>query len=140
LGLLTALIYGSFLEWFIHRYVMHSARISKLAFERHAISHHSERRSLKAFYIPPEDNFHYSIGESSFVPILWFMHMPVYLTVGYFLRVPPAVGLAIGGLLYLMAYELLHYYIHAPRNYAFQRTRLFRLYCEYHIVQHHQAR
>ena len=140
LGLVCALVYGSFLEWFIHRFVMHSDRISKLAFQRHAISHHSTRRSLRNFYIPPEEEFHYSIGESSFVPILWFIHLPMYIVVGYYFTLSPAIGLGIGGLLYLLAYEILHFYIHAPRNYRFQRTRLFRFYCEYHRLHHHKAR
>ena len=140
LGVLAAFFYCTFLEWFIHRYVMHTNRISKLAFDRHAISHHSERRSLKTFYISPDGEYKYEIGESSFVPILWFMHMPMFIVVWRYVSIPGCIALSIAGLLYLVAYEVLHFYIHAPRNYLFQRTRLFRFYCEYHRLHHHKAR
>jgi hypothetical protein len=140
LGLVGALVYGTFLEWFIHRFVMHTSKISRLAFDRHAIAHHTERRSLKAFYASPEEEYHYEIGESSFVPVLWFLHLPIFFVVWRFISIPAAITLATGGLLYLIAYEVLHFYIHAPRNYLFQRTRLFRFYCEYHRLHHHKAR
>ena len=35
---------------------------------------------------------------------------------------------------------MLHFFIHTPRNYWFQRTRLFHFYCEYHRVHHHRAK
>jgi hypothetical protein len=139
-GLLGSLIYGSFLEWFIHKYVMHTNKISQLAFDRHAIAHHTERRSLKTFYIPPEDHATYHIGESSVVPLLWLAHLPFYYVVSRLFGMPAAVGLAVGGLLYLIGYETIHFFIHAPKNYWFQRTRVFRFYCEYHRVHHHKAR
>ncbi len=140
LGAVCAFVYGSFLEWFIHRHGMHTSRLSKLAFERHAIAHHTERRSLKTFYIGPEEDSRYHFGESSFIPILWFIHFPIYYLVWHFFNPAAGVGTALGGLLYMLGYEFIHFYIHAPRNYWFQRTRLFRFYCEYHRVHHHRAR
>ncbi len=141
LGLLGSLIYGSFLEWFIHRQAMHTPKISKLAFERHAIMHHTERRSLKSFYIPEEDPAqHYHLGESSFIPVLWAVHFPAYLLVWKLSNLWAGIGVAAGGLLYMLGYEIIHFYIHAPKGYRFQKTRLFRYYCEYHRVHHHKAR
>jgi hypothetical protein len=141
-GFIGSLIYGSFLEWFVHKVVMHSTSISKLAFERHAVEHHGTRRALKTFYIPPGDEAaHYHIGESSVIPLLWLAHLPLYWAswrLSHSLGV--GIGAAAGGLLYLMGYEFIHFFIHAPKNYWFQRTRLFRFYCEYHRVHHHKAR
>ena len=140
LGLLAMIIYGSFLEWFVHRYGMHTDKISKWAFDRHAIQHHSTRRSGKSFYIPPEDHATYDITESSAVPLLWLAHLPVYYLIWVYINPPAAVGFAVGAALYVLAYELLHFYIHAPKNHWFQRTRLFRFVCEYHRLHHHKAR
>lgn len=140
LGLLAMLVYASFLEWFVHKYGMHTNKISKWAFDRHAIQHHSTRRSFKSFYIPLEDKATYDITESSAVPLLWLAHLPLYLLIGKYWNVPAGVGTATGGAVYILAYELLHFYIHAPKNHWFQRTRLFRFYCEYHRLHHHRAR
>lgn len=140
LGFLGMILYASFLEWFVHRYGMHTEKISKWAFKRHAIQHHSERRSLKNFYIPPEEEARYELIDSSVVPLLWIAHLPVYFLVGKYVSVPAGVGMAVAGAVYLLAYEFLHFYIHAPKGHWFQRTRLFRFYCEYHRVHHHKAR
>jgi hypothetical protein len=136
LGLLATAVYGSFLEWFVHRYGMHTQKLSKWAFKRHAIQHHSMRRSLKTFYVPD----FYRIWDSSAVPLLWLAHVPLYLAAGYFFNIWAAIGTATGAMLYTVGYEVLHFFIHAPRGYWFQRTRLFHFYCEYHRVHHHRAR
>src|SRR6202011_310396 len=100
-----------------------------------------ERRSLKSFYIPQDDpHQHYHIGESSFIPVLWLIHFPLYILVWKMTNIAAGAGVAVGGLLYMMGYETIHFYIHAPKGYWFQRTRLFRFYCEYHRVHHHKAR
>jgi hypothetical protein len=141
LGLAGSLFYGSFLEWFIHRVVMHTTKISNLAFDRHAIQHHSSRRSLKTFYMHPEDEEgRYNLGESSVIPLLWLAHLPMYWAVYHFWGLPAGIAMASGGMLYLLGYEFIHFFIHAPKNHWFQRTRLFRFYCEYHRIHHHKAR
>jgi hypothetical protein len=140
LGLAGSLFYGSFLEWFIHKIVMHTTRISQLAFDRHAIEHHITRRSLKTFYIAPEEDATYHLGESSVIPLLWLAHLPAYLVIGKYCGLWAGIGMGTGGMLYLLGYEFIHFFIHAPKNHWFQRTRLFRFYCEYHRVHHHKAR
>ncbi len=140
LGLLAALVYGSFLEWFIHKEVMHTKRFSNLAFERHVVDHHATRRALKNFYIPPRENKTYDVGETSVVPILWAVHAPLYALMWWTLGMPVALGVALGCMIYIAGYEVLHFFIHAPKNYRFQRTRVFRFYCEYHRVHHLKPR
>ena len=140
LGFVGVLLYCSFLEWFVHKYGMHTDKISKWAFSRHAIQHHTARRSLKRFYIPPEEKAAYDLTGSSAVPLLWIVHLPMYFLVGWYGGVAAGVGVAVGAAVYILAYEFLHFYIHAPKGHWFQRTRLFRFYCEYHRVHHHRAR
>lgn len=140
LGLAGSLLYGSFLEWFVHNIVMHTQKISKLAFDRHAVEHHTVRRSMKTFYATSEENEIYHLGESSVIPLLWLLHVPAYLLTWKYFGLAAGIGAATGGMLYLIGYEFIHFFIHAPRNYLFQRTRLFRFYCEYHRVHHGRAR
>lgn len=135
-GLVLMLVYCSFAEWFVHRVGMHTERLSKWAFRRHAIQHHSQRRSLKTFYAVDV----YRILDSSAIPLLWLVHFPVYWAVGALFNLWAAAGTALGALLYVSFYEVLHFHIHTPRGHWFQRTRLFHFYCEYHRVHHHRAR
>lgn len=140
LGLFAMGIYGSFMEWWIHRFGMHTERVSKWGFKRHAIGHHSERRSLKSFYVPIDNPVAYHIWESSAVPALWFAHLPLFWLIHVFWNPQAAIGAGVGAALYITAYEVIHFFIHSPRGYWFQRTRLFHFYCEYHRVHHHRAR
>ncbi len=140
LGFLAMCIYGSIAEWFVHRVGMHTTHLSKWAFKRHAIDHHATRRSLRAFYAPEEERKGYEIMEASSVPVLWFVHIPLFVLIGYVWNVQAAIGAAIGAGLYITAYEVLHFYIHTPLNYWWQRTRMFHFYCEYHRLHHHRAR
>lgn len=135
-ALLITLVYCSFMEYFVHRVGMHTQWISKWSFKRHAIQHHSQRRSLKTFYSPDK----YIIWDSSAIPLLWLIHAPLYWGVGKLFGFWAGVGVAIGAGWYVGFYEVLHFHIHTPRNQWFQRTRLFQWWCEYHRIHHHQAR
>ncbi len=137
LGFVLTCIYASFAEWFVHRVGMHTEKISKWAFKRHAIQHHAQSRSLKSFYAPLQ---RYEIWESSSVPLLWLAHIPLYLLVAFTVNKWAAIGCAAGAGFYITAYEVIHFFIHTPRNYWFQRTRLWHFYCEYHRYHHHRAR
>lgn len=136
-GFVGVLIWGSFMEWFIHRVGMHTEWISKWSFKRHAIQHHSQRRSLKTFYVPTDK---YKIWESSAVPLVWVLHFPLFWLIYAVFNLWAAIGVAVGAALYVGTYEVIHFFIHTPRNYRFQRTRLFHFWCEYHRVHHHRAR
>ncbi|MCC2669021.1 MAG: hypothetical protein K0Q72_1492 [Armatimonadetes bacterium] len=136
LGLLATVVYCSFAEWFVHRYGMHTQRLSKWAFKRHAIQHHSMRRSLKTFYAVDV----YKIWQSSAIPGLWLLHLPMFWGVATLTNWWAGAGAAAGAGLYITFYEVLHFHIHTPRGYWFQRTRLFHFYCEYHRVHHHRAK
>jgi hypothetical protein len=139
IAFLVTCLYASFLEWFVHRYGMHTELISKWSFRRHAIEHHSQRRSLKAFYAPVDPPTRYQVGEDSAVPLLWLAHIPLYLVLGWW-NLGAGIGTALGAGFYLTAYEVLHFFIHTPRESWVQKTRLFRFYCEYHRIHHHRAR
>lgn len=136
LGVVLMVVYCSFAEWFVHRYGMHTQKLSKWAFRRHAIQHHAQRRSLKTFYSPDI----YKIWQSSAIPLLWLLHAPLYFLIGALTNQGVGIGAALGAGLYVSGYEVLHFFIHTPRNYWFQRTRLFHFYCEYHRVHHHRAK
>jgi len=140
LGLLATLVYASFAEWFVHRVGMHTEYLSKWAFRRHAIQHHAQRRSVKTFYAGEHDPEPYVIWDSSSVPLLWVAHFPLYWVVWTFVNPAASVGVAIGAGMYVAAYEWMHFMIHHPRHYWFQRSRLWEWYCEYHRLHHHRAR
>lgn len=139
-GFFAAVVYSSFLEWFIHKHVMHTTRVSREAFRRHVVDHHNTRQAMARFYIPVEDEKSYDLGATSAIPILWLLHAPLFFLVGYAFGVAAGVGAALGGGLYLLGYEVVHHFIHAPKGYKWQGSRAFRFLCEYHRVHHHKPR
>jgi hypothetical protein len=137
---LGAIVYSSFFEWFAHARVMHTRRYSQEAFRRHVIDHHKTRRALERFYIPLEEDKTYKWGQTSVVPFLWLLHLPAFAAIWWKLGAAVSVGAAIGIALYIAGYEFVHYFVHAPNGYWFQRTRLFRFWCEYHRLHHYKPR
>lgn len=145
IAFLLNVIRGSFVEHGVHRWGMHTRRFSDGAYQRHAITHHTERNSPGHFYEPSDV---YLVWKSSRVPLIWVLLMPICyleaLAVASFLGRGAGwgtgLGSAIGATLYLVLYEGIHFFVHTPRDYWFQRTKLFHFWCEYHRKHHMRAK
>ncbi|MEW6281466.1 MAG: sterol desaturase family protein [Candidatus Eremiobacterota bacterium] len=136
----ASLLLGSFLEWCIHRYFMHTTRILPVAVERHGIKHHAERRAPGKFLAKADELKEYHLFETSAMPLVWLAHFPlfglVYLAFGPW----ASTGMAAGMAAYMLAYEMLHWYIHCPDRFWFRNTAWFRFLSEHHRRHHHKAR
>jgi hypothetical protein len=128
---LITMVYGSFAEYVIHRWLMHHP-FGRMAFRNH-MKHHQESHPIDGFYNPDDT---YRVGETSKMPIVWVFHLPMYVAAYTLGGVWAAWGASIGAAAYLLAYEGIHFLIHTPRGYWIERTRWFKAVCEYHRAHH----
>lgn len=138
---LLAIVSGSVIEWVVHKYVMHSIKWAYFTWmrtphDRHAVMHHAQRRAPGKFYAKEEELKEYHLFETSFMPILWVLHLPciypIYLAFGF----TAYIGMAAGTAAYVGAYEILHWSVHCPDNFPFRTHRWFLFLTEHHRRHH----
>lgn len=138
-ALAASLVLGSIIEWIVHKHFMHSIRFARTPHDRHAIMHHSERRAPGKFFAKAEELKEYHLFETSFMPILWLLHMPlfglIYLAAGAW----AASGVAAGTLFYVLGYEVLHWSIHCPDTFPLRNHRWFLFLTEHHRRHHNRS-
>jgi len=139
LAFLFAVWLGSVIEWVVHKHFMHSVRFMRTPHDRHAVMHHSERRAPGKFFAKEDELKDYHLFETSFMPILWLLHTPLFLSVYWTLGLAAGLGVAAGTLFYVLAYEMLHWHIHCPDEFRFRHHGWFRFLIEHHRRHHNRS-
>lgn len=134
-----AIVLASVIEWTVHKHFMHSIRFMRTPHDRHAVMHHSERRAPGKFFAKPDELKDYHLFETSFMPILWMLHTPLFYTVYWLFGWVACVGVALGTAAYVLAYELLHWHIHCPDDFVFRHHRWFLFLVEHHRRHHNRS-
>lgn len=130
---------GSIIEWVVHKHLMHSIRFMRTPHDRHAVMHHSERRAPGKFFAKEDELKDYHLFETSFMPILWLLHTPLFLSIYWVLGLAAGLGVAAGTAFYVLAYEFMHWYIHCPDDFRFRHQRWFRFLIEHHRRHHNRS-
>ena len=141
-GFVSTVIFGSFFEWLMHRYVMHRPVGSfDYAFRAHALTHH---RVFKA-----DDSYHLQDPKHlTTIPMAWW-NGPVliallivpFIVAGWFLGTSAVMwGALIAGCAYYTAYETLHWCMHEPRGRRVERTGIFFRLNGHHLLHHRYMR
>jgi hypothetical protein len=137
-GAVAAVVYSSFFEWILHRFVMHRPIGSfRYPFERHALVHHRVFRADHTYHlIDPKD--------AKTIPMAWW-NGPVLVMSGMlpFVLVSWLIGqwgLVTGGVLacaaYYCAYEYIHWCMHLPRKRSVERSGIFFRLNGHHLLHH----
>ena len=138
-GFLAGVVYCSFFEWTLHRYVMHRP-IGKFdyPFRAHAVIHHQTFRA--------DDSYHLQqASDQRTVPMAWWnapvliaLHVPLALLVGWLVGHPLAI--AVGALsamtTYYLTYEYIHWCMHIPRQRNIERSGFFFRLNGHHLLHH----
>lgn len=135
----VTVIYGSILEWLIHKVVMHSPRF-KLAFRRHTLEHHSQRRAPGHYYAKSEEEREYHLFETSYMPVVFLLNSPYYAFFYGIWGWPGALGAILGTAGYIVTYEVLHWAMHVPNRFPFRNHAWFRFLSEHHRRHHRRAK
>lgn len=132
-----ALIVNSFIEWTVHRFIMHRLnRLIPYGYE-HTTSHHAAFGAGETYHVQNEEMMEkgtaFTWREYILFPVFCTgLYLPVELLTG----IPVYASSLLAVLVGLLAFDLLHYGFHVPANTWFQRTRVFQFLKRHHRIHH----
>ncbi len=134
----AAIVFASFFEWTLHRFVMHRPLGPlRFAFQAHALLHHHVFKADHTYHLVEEK-------DKWTIPMAWWNGPVLVLicstpfTVPALFGAPP--GIALGGVLaialYYGTYEYLHWCMHLPKNRRVEKPWFFRRLNGHHLLHH----
>lgn len=137
-GLLSGIVFASFFEWVLHRYVMHRPVWNfRYAFQAHAVVHHQIFKADKTYHLLNEK-------DKETIPMAWW-NGPVLILIGVapYALLSWLIGewsFAIGGLVafasYYATYEYIHWCMHLPKARRVEKPWWFRKLNGHHLLHH----
>jgi hypothetical protein len=138
IGFLSSIVYCSFFEWTLHRYVMHRP-VGKFRypFESHTLVHHRVFRADHTYHL-------IHAQDAKTIPMAWW-NGPVLVALGILPFVAPAAWLGhwwiLAGALpacagYYATYEYIHWCMHLPRKRNVERSGIFFRLNGHHLLHH----
>lgn len=137
-GAVISVIFASFLEWALHRYIMHRPLGNfRYPFERHALIHHHVFKADETYHLINE-------ADRRTIPMAWW-NGPLLIAIG---MIPFAIfslitghwGFLVGGTLacsaYYGAYEYMHWCMHLPKKRSVERSGIFFRLNGHHLLHH----
>ena len=137
-GLAIGIVFASFFEWTLHKYVMHRP-VGKFryAFHAHAVVHHQVFKADKTYHLQEEK-------DKETIPMAWW-NGAVLVMIGLipFTLVALVVGewaFVLGGFLafgsYYCFYEYIHWCMHLPKARRLEKGEWFRRLNGHHLLHH----
>lgn len=138
IGFSVWVVFASFFEWSLHRYVMHRP-VGKFdyPFRAHAVVHHRTFKADHTYHLHDEEDKHT-------IPMAWW-NGPVLIAVAMLPAVGVAAmighwGLTVGAVLamggYYGAYEYMHWCMHLPKKRHIERSGIFFRLNGHHLLHH----
>ena len=138
LGFTAAVVYASFFEWLLHRYLMHRplGRL-RYPFERHALVHHRVFRADHTYHL-------IHAPDAKTIPMAWW-NGPLLIVLGIQPFVAAAwitgtwamlAGAVPACILYYAAYEYMHWCMHLPKQRPVERSGIFFRLNGHHLLHH----
>lgn len=137
-GISVGIVFASFFEWVLHRYVMHRP-VGKFryAFHAHAVVHHQIFKADATYHL-------HNDKDKETIPMAWW-NGPVLILIG---MIPFALiswgignwGFVLGGLIafsgYYGTYEYIHWCMHLPKARRVEQPGVFRRLNGHHLLHH----
>jgi hypothetical protein len=137
-GIGANVIFASFFEWSIHKFVMHRPVGSfRYAFQAHAVVHHQVFKADHTYHLIVEK-------DKQTIPMAWWNgpvlillgslpSLAVALLTGHFAFLVGAI-IAISG--YYGTYEYIHWCMHLPKQRRVEKPWVFRRLNGHHLLHH----
>jgi len=128
-------IYGSFFEWYWHKFWMHEVRSPREAFRGHAIIHHGLYKGDERYYVPETEHAQHILLKPYALPAIVLIHLPIVFLIQR--RFPhTAIGGITATIAYFVIYEYMHWNMHVPRNHFVERFGWFKFLRNHHYLHH----
>jgi hypothetical protein len=137
-GLVVGIVFASFFEWTLHKYVMHRPVWNfRYAFQAHAVVHHQTFKADRTYHLLDEK-------DKQTIPMAWW-NGPVLVILG---ATPFALlswltrewAFVIGGAsafaFYYCFYEYIHWCMHLPKARRVEKPWWFRKLNGHHLLHH----
>jgi hypothetical protein len=135
-GFAGAFLLNSFVEWGAHRFVLHSKKFVKFAYELHDRTHHVIFGADESYHAQTEDaKNHITFVLRDFILFL-VVTTPLWIGAELLLHRPILIGGILATLVGLQMFNSFHLKFHLPSDTWFQRTWFFRFLKEHHRVHH----
>jgi hypothetical protein len=138
IGFIGGIIYCSFFEWMLHKYVMHRPflKFFRYPFQAHAVVHHGIFKADSTYHLQ-------NAADKKTVPMawwngpaMWLGHLLPILGVQWITGVPIAIGALVAMAGYYAAYEYMHWCMHVPRARQVERSGVFFRLNGHHLLHH----
>ena len=129
-------VYGSFFEWFFHRYLFHSPKYVYRTFREHTLVHHQIYKHDDTYHTH-DDHPHKVPMDWWALPLMVLWHLPLLWFVQWATGIPSLWGGVAAIAVYYGLYESFHWAMHVPRASAvLGRWRYYRFLDTHHRVHH----
>ncbi len=138
IGFTAGVIFGSFFEWTLHRYVMHNPVPGfEYPFRTHAVVHHHVFKSDHTYHLIEEK-------DKWTIPMAWWngpaiivaCMIPVLPFAWIFHRWDAAIGALLAFCAYFAAYEYMHWCMHLPKARRVEKSWVFYRLNGHHLLHH----
>jgi hypothetical protein len=134
---LLGIVYASFAEWVIHKYMMHRPIFGYSHFYvAHAQVHHAKYQANAAYWLGDRPAVDLTFAPWA-MPFPALFHAPYLIAIGIWISIPAAIGPFVAFIVYQATYEYFHFCMHVPKGRWFEQNRIFKFMNEHHY-QHHQ--
>lgn len=147
LSVVGSLVLMSFVEYYLHGYVLHQKNVlpaflyrwfPAIEMERHEHSELHHDTYYKIFNDEPDPqgkDLAQRIGwKTTLIGFVFFL--PWMLLVAYFISPVPSIIFAITGLLYVLTWNTIHPEMHQPKHPWWSKLWPYRFLARYHFVHH----
>jgi hypothetical protein len=134
IAFLGCLFTNSFIEWIVHKFVMHKPFI-RYGF-LHQTSHHGMFGSDHTYHAQNEDDKHHVLFTWREYALFMFLTPILYIPMEMLVKRPIFVGCMLAVFFGLQMFNSLHWRFHVPQETWFQRSRFFLFLKEHHRLHH----
>jgi hypothetical protein len=142
IGAVAGIVFGSFFEWVLHRYVMHSPfRWFRFPYEKHTLIHHRIFRADHTYHLVNE-------MDKKTIPMAWWAgpaivaacQLPFLIWSLFSHKWGVLCGATTACTLYFTAYEYMHWCMHLPKKRHVERSGIFFRLNGHHLLHHRYMR
>ena len=137
-GFAGALVANSFVEWTVHRFIMHKpSRLIPYGYE-HVTTHHATFGSGPSYVVMSDEmreaGLAFTWREYVLFPV--FTSLALYIPTELLIGRPIYLGCLLAVFFGLVAFDLIHYRFHFPQHGWLERTAAFRFLNRHHRLHH----